>query len=176
MSADPPDLVAFVRACLDEDERVARAASRPYRHADDGATAPPTGVHWEWVTGEDWTPVQPDPTLMEFVEGTDGSWSANLATVEKWPSSIRIDDERIYTTMMPFTYANSIEEMDPAGAAHIARHDPARMLAEVAAKRRLIEVAVGAIESAQPLTGDRIVRLLAQPYAGRPGWRGEWAT
>jgi hypothetical protein len=57
---------------------------------------------------------------------------------------------------------------------HFVLWKPDRVLAEVAAKRRFIEVAVGAIESAQPLTGDRILRLLAQPFAGKEGFREEW--
>jgi hypothetical protein len=52
----------------------------------------------------------------------------------------------------------------------------ARVLAEVAAKRAILDVALGSIEVGRPLTGNRIVRLLAQPFAGRTGWREEWAS
>jgi hypothetical protein len=71
-------------------------------------------------------------------------------------------------------------------ADHIARHDPARVLAEVAAKRAILDLH-------EPYESERVggqscwacnrdgwpcetVRLLAQPFAGRPGWREEWAT
>lgn len=69
---------------------------------------------------------------------------------------------------------------------HIARHDPARVLAEVAAKRRIIDLHGrdhecsiydhGEISSCNYiLDGDcSTMRLLALPYAGRPGYREEW--
>ena len=133
------DLTTWLRARFDDDERWALAASRPYRFADEGSTAPTGGVHWRWVTGENWDTVHPDPAVMEFVEGPDGSWSANLATVEKWPSTLRIDAENSRTRMMPRAYANSIEEIDSAAGGHIIRHDPARVLAEVDAKRRILD-------------------------------------
>jgi hypothetical protein len=89
-------------------------------------------------------------------------------------------------------------------------HDPARVLAEVAAKRAildlheswpvLVETEFSTTEDADRMTlqmskriawltnqeyrarfGDEpptspIIRAMAQPYAGRPGWREEWAT
>ncbi len=64
-------------------------------------------------------------------------------------------------------------------AQHIARWDPARVLAEVDAKRRILDEA--AAYSPELEHGDngewafnRVVRLLALPYAGRPGYRDEW--
>lgn len=94
-----------------------------------------------------------------------------------------------------------------ANAAHIAAWDPARVLAEVAAKRRIIaEHPTLTIFSEDMAGGERIevpewycrrcfdtsgrppwddvdrveepcptLRLLALPYAGRDGWREEWA-
>lgn len=66
-------------------------------------------------------------------------------------------------------------------AEHIALHDPARALAEVAAKRKIIAECEYEIRDAQKRdTGDGLglaetmLRLLALPYAGRPGWRTEW--
>jgi hypothetical protein len=127
-----------LRAAIDETEAWARAASQTYRYADEGSKVPEGGVHWQWVIGEDWEPVTPDPVTMELLEGADGSWAANLATVEQWPSTMRIDDERTRTSLMPRTYANSIEEMDPAAAGHIIRHDPAAVLRRCAADRSLL--------------------------------------
>lgn len=43
------DLVAWLRAQLDEDEAWARAASAPYPYADGNPPVPLGGVHWEWV-------------------------------------------------------------------------------------------------------------------------------
>ena len=78
---------------------------------------------------------------------------------------------------------------------HIARHDPARVLAEVEAKRRILEIhkVVGGWEDEDGQDiglgcdecgysaeySDRggwceTVRLLALPYADHPGYRAEW--
>jgi hypothetical protein len=55
---------------------------------------------------------------------------------------------------------------------HIARWDPARVLAEVEAKRKILSMY-------EDYTAERrhlgpVIWALAQPYAGRPGWREEW--
>jgi hypothetical protein len=52
-------------------------------------------------------------------------------------------------------------------ATHIARHDPARVLAEVEAKRQILDHL--AYEWSSP-----ILRYLALPYAGHPAYREEW--
>ncbi|MEU4592915.1 DUF6221 family protein [Micromonospora aurantiaca (nom. illeg.)] len=66
-------------------------------------------------------------------------------------------------------------------AEHIARHDPAQTLAEVEAKRRLLlqfELRGNVVRgTVQPSTGgvwDDLLRMLALPYADRPGYRNEW--
>jgi hypothetical protein len=68
----------------------------------------------------------------------------------------------------------------PEIADHIARHDPARVLAECEAKRRIVEYG----HRAALETEDRfaiyglaiadVLRALAQPYADHPDWREEW--
>jgi hypothetical protein len=90
---------------------------------------------------------------------------------------------------------------DPEQAAHIAAWDPARVLAECAAKRQIIAAhphdevsAYGrslAGSGGHPIgcntchNDDGVLAgggwcptllALAQPYAGRDGWRDEWAT
>lgn len=71
-------------------------------------------------------------------------------------------------------------------AQHIARWNPARVLAEVAAKRQIIDGVTARLDP----TGDdggwtsvefetdemagETLRLLALPYADRPGYREEW--
>lgn len=58
--------------------------------------------------------------------------------------------------------------------------NPDGMLAEIEAKRRILDRLIGehglfrtdiASGTAKP-----VIQLLAQPYAGRPGWREEWHT
>ena len=72
-------------------------------------------------------------------------------------------------------------EILPDEAEHIARHDPARVLAEVDAKRRLLqqfELRGNSVRATvQPSTGgvwDDLLRMLALPYADRPGYREDW--
>lgn len=124
------DLVEFIRARLDEDEMWARAASAPYPYAEADAKVPAGGVHWRWLLGDNWAVAEIDPDANEFVANPGHPcW---LATVEEWP----VRGGRT----MPRTYANSIVEMDSAAAGHVARHDPARVLREVALKRYLLEM------------------------------------
>lgn len=127
------DLLAFLRAQLDEDERVARAA---------------TVGPWEWG---------PSPTakLTWGLSGSDvpfGGWI------------LRVNDAGC-----PSTH----------DAQHIARWDPARVLAEVEAKRRILDAWQMQVDDDDPhayLAGDVLPKLLVQPYAGRDGWREEWAS
>lgn len=60
--------------------------------------------------------------------------------------------------------------------AHIARWDPARVLAEVEAKRQMLDFLdpTDAPEGEGKYVAERAIVLLAQPYAGQPGWREEW--
>jgi hypothetical protein len=143
------DLVTWLRAQLDDDERVAKGASMLSR--------PP------------WTP--------RITCDQDGYVSG------------RITDDRGYAVV-------HVEDQTPASAEaeHIARWDPARVLAEVDAKRRILELHApvndydpnGPVcstcgEAGNP--GDETavvrwpcstVRLVALPYADRPGYREEW--
>jgi hypothetical protein len=55
---------------------------------------------------------------------------------------------------------------DPDTQAHIARHDPARVLTECEAKRAIVEL----ISS----PGPQALRLLALPYADHADYQPEW--
>lgn len=68
-------------------------------------------------------------------------------------------------------------------AYHIVRHDPARVLAEVEAKRQLVdkyvEVADNDVNEVEYANGwanalGEAVRLLALPYADHPEFKPEW--
>lgn len=71
-------------------------------------------------------------------------------------------------------------EYDQTSPEHIARWDPARVLAEVAAKRRIIEHVVRGrayywdTDNTLFPPGLAILGALALPYADRPGYRDEW--
>jgi hypothetical protein len=81
----------------------------------------------------------------------------------------------------------------PGWPAHIARWDPARVLAECAAKRAIVEAHRSrpfefchtCLELRPERQGEQITRAyapcptllaLAQPFAGRSGWRDEWVA
>ena len=70
---------------------------------------------------------------------------------------------------------------------HIARHDPARVLAECEAKRRIVEEVVPHLEHVEssaidggmydedaPHAQRDLLRLLALPYTDHPDYREEW--
>lgn len=67
---------------------------------------------------------------------------------------------------------------------HIVRHDPARVLREINAKRQMLDryEELRAASKEEGLIGDVteeyqnfLLRLLALPYADRSGYREEWA-
>lgn len=65
---------------------------------------------------------------------------------------------------------------------HIARHDPARVLAECASKRRIVEyVQVVSLaldgrvsEGARCVISDQVIQMLAAVYGDHPDYREEW--
>jgi hypothetical protein len=137
------DLVTWLRAQLDGDERVARAAAGSLR----------CGCHPGAFAGA-WTP----------------------------------DDDRV---LIASDVGHGVADSSGFGglknevAQHIARWDPARVLAEVDAKRRIldrlarwldVEDEYDAVQTTLRAEGKDMVRDLAAPYAGRDGWREEWRT
>lgn len=63
-------------------------------------------------------------------------------------------------------------------AKHIARHDPARVLADVEAKRRIVDLHPNMLGWCQGCASEaypcRTLTLLALPYADHPDYRQEW--
>ena len=129
-------LVEWLRAQLDEDERIARAA-------------------------------------------TPGPWVDQGGYVTDVGPRVQVTDYG--------TQDGEPEEDGPQGradSAHIAEHDPARVLREIDAKRRLLAVHRPYVaEPDQACLGcaggiefERcpVVRLLALPYVDRPGYREDW--
>jgi hypothetical protein len=153
------DLVNFLRARLDEDEQVAREASRRMR---DGWT--PTGEHWQWVEPDRDQVLTLDPVAEECLNDYG---RADLRSVEEYPVGSDLGD-------LPHFVVRS-EEVRTLDAMHIARWDPARVLAEVEAKRRMLDE-LAALDG-DPVNGlaiTRMVHLLTLPYAEHPDHRTEW--
>ncbi|GII86615.1 hypothetical protein Ssi03_46050 [Sphaerisporangium siamense] len=123
------DLVAFLRARLDEDEQMARAA----------------GGAWQYVALPD--------------------------VISPAGHSLQLDDDR---ALVDVGFMED-DALRPAEAQHIAHHDPARVLREVEAKRRLIEAHVDhyglVFDHFWPVP---VLSLLALPYADHADYREEW--
>jgi hypothetical protein len=116
-------------------------------------------------------------TLTEFLLAriAEDELAARIANVSQTWST----DETACCVMVEHDYGDNVETHHNGTAAHIARHDPARVLAECEAKRRIVADAaeyldhVGGIESTDGLAM-RVLEYLALPYADHPDWRGEW--
>jgi hypothetical protein len=90
------------------------------------------------------------------------------------------DDESAALAWLPFG------NPDAAARGHIARHDPAWVLADVAAKRAIIETCAESLTLQETgyyedHTGERdlanfVLHRLAQPYADHPDFKAEWRT
>lgn len=135
------DLVQWLRAQLDEDERIARAG----------------GNRWRFEQ------------LRDGPAGEPGGYVLDLGRTSIVDIGFMDDDVLL-----------------PDEAAHIAEHDPARVLREVDAKRRIAEhhdryrsESLGngpACFTCGPGLGFPCptMRALALPYADRPGFHEEW--
>lgn len=159
------DLINFLQARIAEDELWALAASAPYAHADGEPRVPAGGVHWTWAVGEDWKPARPDPVTEATVGGPEYyGCNVNLISTEQWPTALG--------TRMPAPVANQMVEVKSGPAGHIARHDPARVLREVEAKRRILALHE---ELNEPHLYEA-VQHLAAVWSDHPGYRPEWAV
>ena len=139
-------ITEFLDARIAEDEAVARAAVDSER----------PGAHWQWVTGQTDTPVAPG----DLEEAQEYQPTISLRSVEEFPSS---------AGMLPAFPIGYAEEVDPGAGEHIARHDPARVLAECAAKRALLDID---FQTSELLDNHRV---MASIYKGHPDYREEWA-
>ncbi|MFF6966270.1 DUF6221 family protein [Streptomyces anthocyanicus] len=63
---------------------------------------------------------------------------------------------------------------DEGVARHIARHDPARVLREIDAKRQIVDRYAWLREHGDTGGTAWVLPLLALPFADRPGYRDEW--
>lgn len=134
-------LVEFLRARLDEVERLAGVAIETYGGADQWRlrrdTDPDYGTEWRLDVGD-------------------------RSILAGYPS-----DEDEY----PFRRSE---------LAHIAEHDPARVLADVEAKRRIVEECKHIIDThfSDDFTADTLaedcLKLLALPYAEHPDYDPSW--
>ena len=119
------ELVQWLRAQLDEDGLWATEASRQ----DDGLAAE-GGVHWQWVDTATDKEVVPDPSRERRV-GEEAEANVALRSRETWPTGCGVGD-------LPQFAIYRAEDVPSAVGGHIVRHDPARVLREIDAKRLLL--------------------------------------
>lgn len=154
-------IVEFLEARLTEDEAVATAA---------------TGLNWRWK-----------PELGDDDDSQDqGPWLVSDKSFEL--SGGGSYSENVLSTWVTGAWGGlSVEDSD---AAHMVRHDPARILREVAAKRELLELHY----DGNPGPGDihycgtchdyymhqaedwpcETVRVLASTFSDHPDFNEEW--
>jgi len=109
-----------------------------------------------------------DERLAQAAGGTSWVARGHLAHVSTWSRGVQAKWCEILAEVEYVGPTAQTESMDHA--AHIVRHDPARVLAEVAAKRAVIDL----LEELNELGLYEAVQFLALPYADRPGYREEW--
>jgi len=152
------DMAAYLLARIAEDERVARAACS----RDDVAE------HWQWVT-VDTDQVVPDGGLEKAVE----EQGLSLRSVETHPSE--------FVGPLPNFIIWRVDEY-AAAEPHIARHDPARVIAECEAKRRVVEHCQEVL--LHHVHGDwdaidlarEVLHYLVLVHADRPDFPPEWVA
>jgi hypothetical protein len=98
------------------------------------------------------------------------------------------EDERVAREGERYWHGIRIESATEVEEDHVRRWDPARVLAEVEAKRRILDLYEGACAEVRSfVTADQraaarvaqfqleaVITAFAQPYAGHEGWREEW--
>ena len=141
-------IVEFLRARLDEDEAAAKAVVIP---AHDGYHS--------------------HPELSEWKVGSDGEveYVAPVHEIPLHGGRVGVSSPH-YVTMDHEGLSPSVE---PDVARYIARHDPARLLREVEAKRKILDdVACGHFDRDY----DEAVRHLASVYTDHPDFDPEWCA
>ena len=128
--------------------------------------------------------------IVEFLEARiaeDEAVAKNVASAGEWTSGSTYGMFVSVEARCGTVVSGEWERQD---ANHIARHDPARVLREVAAKRAIIEAADEASDldmsidndrrvgrrdmTEEPYLGDVILRALAASYADHPDFDEEW--
>ncbi|WP_406309973.1 DUF6221 family protein [Streptomyces sp. NBC_00623] len=112
------DLVRWLGEQLDEDERIAKAATPGPWHARDDGVVSDDGVHW------------------------------------------------------PVAYTDA--RLGSADVVHISEHDPTRLFNEITFKCKLHAWALNSLRREAPDQVEMVIRLIAETYRHRPGYREEW--
>lgn len=164
------DLAAFLAARLDEDEMWAREACRR-----DESPIIEGGVHWQWEDADTDEVIALDPGTMVYVDDDRGS--ASLRSVEEF--------ETHSVGPLPQFALGNVEEVPVCVGGHIVRWDPARVLAEITAKRaiiglyrseRAIASQLGAEGEARVWLLEAVIGHLVDIYADHPDFEERYGT
>ncbi|TDD79004.1 DUF6221 family protein [Actinomadura rubrisoli] len=162
------DLVEFLRARLLEDDDTARWAadhrSRPHPGPDDSGRE-----RWHWIDLSTGERLRLGQRPMDHIEREVSLRSVNTYLLRSRPGA------------GPH-YVLDVSWVKEGVALHIARHDPARVVAEVEVKRRLLDLhtrsnGTGVCQACGESVregGCTTLRLLAMPYADHPAYRKTW--
>lgn len=168
------DLIEWLTAQLDADERIALAASQDRQ----GST--PTGEHWRWECSNCDTAIEiTDVVLLDehlMCPACDG-WAVALRSVEEYPTA----------SVGPLSHfvVSYAEEQRPVDALHIQRHDPAHVLRTIAAHRAVLAEVARVLnhpggQHRATFMARRVLAPLLSIYSDRPGfdpsWRAESGT
>lgn len=120
------------------------------------------GTHWRWVVPDD---------------GSDPDAPRWLRTTEVFPTTSGVGP------LPAFPLGFEFKAEPSRGMDHIARHDPARVLADVEAKRKIVERCAYATQDSFAGDYDLAPRCdlawdilcdLASVFADHPDYRAEW--
>lgn len=164
---------AFLTARLDELEALALAAS-----GKDGAAT--EGEHWQWVYSDrDHGDSYGREGLVSFREDDPVEFelwreyiapAVSLRSVEEYPST--------YVGELPHFVVCCTDDQEPRTARHIAYHDPAHVIADVAAKRTILDLywrehAEATQDLDQTYAMQDVVEALCSPFRNHPDWPGD---
>lgn len=162
------DLVEFLRARLFEDEDTARWAA-DYRSRPNGGADLSGDERWQWVDPRNDERLRLGRRPMDHLQRP-----VALRSVNEYPWQSRPGFGPHHVLDVSF--------VKEGVALHVARHSPARVVAEAHVKRRLLELhsrmnGTGVCQAC----GERVrdggcttLRLLAMPYADHPAYRTNW--
>ena len=157
-----PHMTEWLLRQIEDDLTWAREASRRGQgpHIE-------TGVHWQWETSDDRV-VTPEPGTEEFVGESEGS-QVDLRSREEFAT-------RHVGAMPQFAVCQAVEIPSAVGG-HIIRHDPARVIADLTARRRTVQRCIEQASHGNPalaVFAEEILRDMTEAYRERPGYSRAW--
>lgn len=133
----PAEMIEAFRTALDAEEKLALDATFEETH--------PHGNHWAWGEVAD----LPAPVVRGGYLRSNGglSYTVSLVTLERYP-----DSESSHTWPAPVLL--NADRVHEGPGRHIVRHDPAAVLADIAAKRAILNAFAEVSEHYQPDPAD----------------------